>query len=114
MTIFPPQFLNQGSHGHHQPGEEKYLKNITLRYITYFLYQKLLYRFDFEFFALFPQHIAFSLQLKLVEAFESFMKQLVSFEKCPTKWSTIISTLFIQIKSCNMPEELASIPLVSW
>ena len=33
---------------------------------------------DFDFLHFFLQHIAFSLQLKLVEAFESFMKQLVS------------------------------------
>ena len=38
------------------------------------------------------QHIAFTLQMKLVEAFQNFMKQLVS--------------------SCDIPEEIASIPLV--
>lgn len=38
------------------------------------------------------QHIAFTLQMKFVEAFEAFMKQLVS--------------------SCDIPEEVVSIPLV--
>lgn len=59
------------------------------------------------------QHIAFTLQMKFVEAFEMFMKQLVILGITFTVHETILTSLScLQISSCDLPEELASIPLV--
>ena len=63
------------------------------------------------------QHIAFTLQLKFVEAFEKFTKQLVSWKIHEIKmfytWiSSFMKTLLFQFRTCEIPEGIANLPLI--